>query len=508
MTDSMEPASALSGQSPAANLSTLTETQGSIERSLDDLLANLPQDFDAAAAHAAVALELRPQPELMRALQLLARPGRAQPLRGELLRKLVLLRLLVDKHLQALNRSSCIEPRSLRVASRSITTLIELVSALRNEFGTRILDLNHHDSQQFNGLMRALMPATDRLNSYGLLISMLEPLAREAVAGRAGRIVYLNQHEAALLTAALNRGNEAGPAGRVILDTVALRCDLQEALGEWNGLAESASAHDDSSHEQDSKRENRRKKILARLSVGMSIYNVLLERIQYQQSATLSQGDKASFDRISSAQRLLFAVYSQVLGVVRNPDPVTEQEDDEVDSALDHLFSEAAAAEENVLEDHTEEKIYLEALTRMRDEEQGYGDVTMTAGIDPRKRRRRRNILLACTAFLAIMSAGVNISLLGTGSPAPNLVLDELAAAMPLETATRMGPAMYAVIPVFNWNAMDLEERTRRVDLLGELAAARGLHTLILVDESRTDLAHWSRAEGAVLTPAGSALAM
>jgi hypothetical protein len=77
---------------------------------------------------------------------------------------------------------------------------------------------------------------------------------------------------------------------------------------------------------------------------------------------------------------------------------------------------------------------------------------------------------------------------------------------MPLDTAARMGPAMYAEIPAFNWNAMDVEERTRRVDLLGELAAERGFHTVILVDESRTDLAYWSREDGAVLTPAGAAI--
>ncbi len=77
---------------------------------------------------------------------------------------------------------------------------------------------------------------------------------------------------------------------------------------------------------------------------------------------------------------------------------------------------------------------------------------------------------------------------------------------MPLDKAAIMGPAMYAEIPAFNWNAMDLEERTRRVDLMGELAAERGFHTVILVDESRMDLAHWSREAGAVLTPAGSAL--
>jgi hypothetical protein len=57
------------------------------------------------------------------------------------------------------------------------------------------------------------MPATDRLNSYGLLISMLEPLAREAAAGRAGKIVYLKRHEADLFTAALNPDKEMGPAG-------------------------------------------------------------------------------------------------------------------------------------------------------------------------------------------------------------------------------------------------------------------------------------------------------
>ncbi|MCZ6650005.1 MAG: hypothetical protein O7D35_04990 [Acidobacteria bacterium] len=506
-TDSpIEPAGSASAKSPAAIVCPLTETQARVESSLDELIANLPEDPEAATAHTAVALELRPQPELLRALHLLARPGTAQPLRGELLRKLVLLSLLVDKHLRELTRSSCIEPHSLGVASRSITTLIELVSALRQEFGTRILELHHHDSQQFNGLLRALMPATDRLHSYGLLISMLEPLAREAAAGRADKIVYLQRHEADLFTSALNRDHETGPAGRVILDTVALRCGLQEALEEWNELAQSAPAHPDSPHQQDSKRESRRQEMLARLRVGMSIYNVLLERIQYQQSATLSQGDKASFDHISSAQRLLFAVYSQIVGVVRNPDPINQQREDEVDSALQDFFTEAAAAEENASESQTEEEVYLEALTRMRDEEQGHAQVTMTTGIDPRKQRRRRQILLAATAFLAVIAVGVNIALWKTGSHAHEPILDEFAAAMPLDTAARMGPAMYAEIPAFNWNAMDLEERTRRVDLLGELAAARGFHAVILVDESRTDLAHWSREDGAVLTPAGSAL--
>lgn len=46
----------------------------------------------------------------------------------------------------------------------------------------------------------------------------------------------------------------------------------------------------------------------------------------------------------------------------------------------DHRFADATAAEADAPSDQTEEEVYLEALTRIRDEEQGYGAVLTPAG--------------------------------------------------------------------------------------------------------------------------------
>jgi len=147
---STDPIPVITDQRPAqaATLCPLTQTQQQVEAALDRLLADLPEDAEAAEAHAAVELKLRPQPELMRALILMARPGAAQPLLTGMVRKLVLLRLLVDTHLRNLTSTSSIEPANLRAVSRSLTTLIELVSALRHEFGTHVLELQHRDAQR------------------------------------------------------------------------------------------------------------------------------------------------------------------------------------------------------------------------------------------------------------------------------------------------------------------------------------------------------------------------
>jgi hypothetical protein len=488
----------------------LTQTQEQIETDLDRLLADLPEDAAAAEAHAAVELKLRPQPEMMRALALLAHPGTAQPLCKQMVRKLVQLRLLVDTHLRNLTSSSFIEPTDLRAVSRSIVTLIELVSALRHEFGNQALDLQHRDGQQFNGLNRALMPATDRLHSYGLLASMLEPMARAASEGTIHQITKLKKQEAALFVAAVEPGNERGAAGRVILDTLALRCSMQSDLEAWQALPDPVdSAGEPTLEALDAGQvlpvlAGRHREILERLQMDMAIYNVLLERIQYQQSATLVQGDKVAFTEISSAQRLLFSAYSQIAGVVRAPLPAPEQQETDVDSALDDLFQVGIESEHPGEQIQSEEEVYLEALTEMRDTQRGQTTATMAAGVDPRKLRRRRRLLMATAVVLALVAAAVNVSLLSTPQVSPPPALDVFAPAMPLGVAAPVGPVIYAQIPAFNWNAMSVEEREKRVALLGQLAADKGFDVVLLVNESKTDLARWSTADGVTLAPAST----
>jgi hypothetical protein len=491
----------------------LTMTQQQVESNLDSLLTDLPEDAAAAEAHAAVALKLRPQPELMRALSLLARRGAAQPLLAQMVRKLVLLRLLVDTHLLNLTSSSNIEPTNLRAVSRSISTLVELVSALRLEFGTQLLDLQPRDAQQFNGLARALMPATDRLHSYGLLASMLEPLARAACDGSIRQVTHLKNREVERFTAGVQPGHEKGPAGRVILDTLALRCGMQADLESWQALPEpdpipaAPGSDQNRDHGELPQLTGRHRELMERLQLEMSIYNVLLERIQYQQSATLASGDKAAFDEISSAQRILFSVYSQVAGVVRDPVPHHLQRDGDLETALDDLFDEVMESERNGEQIQSEEEVYLEALTEMRDAQRAEPSARMSAGVDPRKLRRRRQLLMVTAVVLAMVAAAVNYTLYSSPVVTPAPKLDVFAPAMPLDVAVPLGPVMYAEIPAFNWNSMSVEERGKRVALLGQLAQDKGFDAVLLVDESKTGLARWSRADGVTLAPASAVAA-
>jgi hypothetical protein len=73
--------------------------------------------------------------------------------------------------------------------------------------------------------------------------------------------------------------------------------------------------------------------------------------------------------------------------------------------------------------------------------------------------------------------------------------------------AVPVGPAMYAEIPAFNWNAMSVVEREKRVALLGQLAQDKGFDVVLLVDESKTGLARWSAADGVTLAPASAVAA-
>ena len=497
-----------------------------IQANLDRLLANLPKDPSEAQALAVKVLGLMPPAKLLGALQLIVNEGTAPPIRTELARKLVLLRLLVDAELRNLNGSSCIELQSLHLMSLSITALIERISSLRQEFGWQTLQLNQHDQLKLDKLQRELMPATDRLNSYSVLLSMLEPLARAAAAGRIGEIPYLKSNEAAMFMAALSPENEKGASGRVVIDAAALRCRIQQDLEAWEQLLEAEPdesadteagepaaraalpeqpANEDELAVVDDRKAaaaSHRRDMLERLRLDMSVYNILLERLQYQQTVTIAAGDKVAADAIYTTQRALFPVFSKLAAAVRNPTRQSKKKDDEAATARERMFQDAEEAEKNARPSETKEEIYLEALTEMRDAKKAKPAVLVPVS-DKKHERRRRTILLGIAGVLAVVAGAVNLALWDFTSAPLDLALDQFSPAVPLHVAVPIGPAMYAEIRSFNWSVMGAEERSSRIALLGQLAQDRGFDAVYLVDENKTELARWTRGGGVKFAPGG-----
>lgn len=457
----------------------LARQQRAIEANLDRLLADLPESPSEILKRATQVLGLTPPRELPDALELLVNTEAAPPLRTELARSLVLLRLLVDEEMRNMTGSCVIRPQFFGEMSLSITALIERANSLREEFGWNTLELNSHEAQRLDRLQRTLMPATDRLHSYGLLLSMVEDVVRAAADGTIDEIRHLREDEASMFRAALSPDNDQGRIGRVLIDAVALRCRIQQDLEDHERLLEA---------EPD---EGRRREVLERLRLDMAVYNVVLERLQYQQSVTLAGGDKEASSTIFGVQRALFAVYSRAAACVRNPTRRTGERDLAAVAARERLFQEAAEADKSADAVPTNHELYLEALKAMQGRDSAQPAASLPAA-DMKRESRRPAILMGVAGVLAAVAATVNIALWETKSTPPDLSVEQFDSAMPLETAAPLGPVMVAKVPSSEWNAMDAEERSMRVGMLGRMAKQKGFAGVYLADESGTELALWT----------------
>jgi len=68
---------------------------------------------------------------------------------------------------------------------------------------------------------------------------------------------------------------------------------------------------------------------------------------------------------------------------------------------------------------------------------------------------------------------------------------------MPVQQVMPVGRALYSQVSTFLWEGMDATERRSKVDELGRLARGQGYQAIVLVDESRKELARWSVTSGA-----------
>jgi len=242
--------------------------------------------------------------------------------------------------------------------------------------------------------------------------------------------------------------------------------------------------------------------LLVRLARDKTAHHVIAGRLQKQQDTALLANLTEYAESLRRTQQNLFGAYRELKAALNVTAPGASGEAD-----LELLLKECAAQDALADSQHasrvTEDELYLDALKGVgKSDTKTRSKPLFAPTYDAKRERTRIRVLSTVAAVLFAACVGVWGSRLGGAKDPLAVPVTEMSDTLILDDSYSVGPMMYAVVSHWSWDGMSNEERLGSVRALGLSAANHGYETVYLVDESRNELAVWSKADGARLTGA------
>ena len=458
------------------------------EDKLDRILSDMPEGRLDAQRRIAEALGSTPKPVLLHAVVRLADENAGPAVRTGLGRKIVIYRIMVDLLVRDLTETK-FDPDLIQKAAPGMPGLPALIGAPRKEVNWLGNKLAPRDRETLQRLCKEVLPGTEIVNAYAVLVPMLDRMIQAARSGSIRSVAHVSEQEATLFEAALATSGTQPVPCQVWLEAAALGAGMSEDLQAWievrraavraMGVGHDVAAEEGSPAPAD---DEARSALLQKLRSHVPAYNILVERLQRQQDTARASGQAEVARKTAAVQRALFSVYLRLAAVARNTDAPL---DDEAGPPSEEVRSE------------TTEDIYIDALTMRLFRRSGTTDLI--------GEQRQKKILISVAAGLGVMAITVNaIFFLQDRNPAFDMPSPgELAPVMKVQDSIPMGPVMFSQVPSADWNGLSESEKVRRMEDLGRVAGSHGFDRVLVLDESAQMLGHSDGVAGPELVKAG-----
>jgi len=478
-----------------------------LERQINQVLSGMPDSRLEAQRLMADVFGKTPSAEILHGVMQLAESSDKSEIQTDLERQVILMRLLVDLEIHGLTRPGALDRLTLDGASLRLPEMIHRVEEFRRTSEWNPPERGPTELTRLKKLRKALMPELTELQAFAVVIPRVMHLATAAREARLDGICFLAKKEADLFRRTFSEASDTCP-DRLLLYAAALRWAIQNDLHTWSEIPPSERNLDSSDGGVDSrnnglaKAESSPPVTLQDLKLELTAYHVLSKRLQAAQDTARSTGQDDLAQDLSATQQALFALYLQRTAAVRDPLGAALDEDDpaaaEAQARLLQKIQEAEEASATSGKPGKEE-VLLEALTALRDGRMHHPEAKLPAGARSIQRERlRRRVLIGVTAMLTVLAMAVNVLLLMRGGQATPIEIQvgEFAAAMPLNTVISLGSTMFSEVSASTWESLPEEERVQRLQELGSLAREKGFKRVLLLDDSKNELARWSARDG------------
>jgi len=466
---------------PSDGLASLPARIGKIRSVLDGILSGSTATMLDLKRRIAQELAIDPKPEALQALSAIR--DISDPRGRELGSRAALVHLALDASLREVWDADETDPATLRRGLDLIPDLLALTAKAEAAFVQAIGTVDRVERQTISRLHASLRLPEQPLLAALVVVPEIERLAQAARSGSLGEVAPGLAPEEVNAIVAVSRVVPAGAArpDRAYVDAIALRVVIERDVAAWRSLPPEDGA--------DEAGTAARRQLRSRLEAERTAHQVVSPRLDALRSERYAarRVPELTLDR---ARRSLFTAYvalSQALaGELSEAEEVVRERILEAEQAAAAVDAERAATQ-GLLRD----------ATARADQPAAAVETLPPDAADLARERKRRKLLVAVAACLVPVALGANVIYYGgrraSRAPAP----DFLSAAMPVQQVMPVGRALYSQVSTFLWEGMDATERRSKVDELGRLARGQGYQAIVLVDESRKELARWSVTSGA-----------
>jgi hypothetical protein len=481
---------------PSPLESSLTELRGQI----DLVLESLPEGPAEARRVVTREFGIDPRPKELQAISRLANDPFNDASLRELACTALALRILAERGVQELFDSSELALERIGRSALLMSGLLDTVDTLETEVRSRIEVLGPAERNFVLEVVEALQPAAEPLVAGTVIAPRLLALVHAAQRGDPRAVVpSLTDEEVELLADSVSRDPrdpERNGVGRPGVNAVVMRTIIDDDLASWERIRSSDVA--------ETGNDARREAVLNRLKRDRTAYRFVSRHLQQRQDTALLAGLQEFAEQLRRMQRDLFSTYLKLAPVLNSATVTTTDADtsDEPDAAaeLDRLMRACqlsdAIAEVRRDGEVTNEEIYLNALKKMDDPDAIETIIEHDPGRAAREKRRlgilysiAAVLLAACAVVYGLRFTRERIDL--------NVPPSEMPAQLELISAMSVGPMMHAQVSHWTWDDLDESGRRKAVEQLGISAFERGFETVYLTDENETQLAVWTKLDGA-----------
>ena len=476
-----------------------TDLHDLVTLQIESLLENLSSSSLEARRQITRELHIEPRPEELQSIVRIAEDESTQPLRKELPRRLLAIRVLALRETARLYEMTPLQPESVEKLARLFPDLLEEARKMESMLGDAIAvesGLSIDDRDYLMKIGRAFACSREELVAASQLACRLATLSRAVIEGDlATQTPTLKAPDQMALAVSIN-GDEDGALSRGVIDTLAMRSLIDIQLTRWSQMGLPS--------EDDEPLRAKRDSLLEEMRRARICIESLADRLQRSQDEALVAGVQSLAEECRAAGRGLFSVKLRLAKVLRAPyeDESTEQaEAEEIDSIEkmigDSLASEAS--EKAAPRAQSEEEVYLGALQEMRDKRKRVASERPNEGMLRLKRdRRRMRIMVASAVVLGVASAIVNFVVLAPESNSP--IAPPVTELSPHSNASRVeaaGPVLFTHVK--DWNGLDETERKSQVEKIGSMVGPEGFTGMLIVDEYGEIAGAWHEDSGAAL---------
>jgi hypothetical protein len=476
-----------------------TDLHDLVTLQIESLLENLSSSSLEARRQITRELHIEPRPEELQSIVRIAEDESTQPLRGEIPRRLLAVRVLALREATKLYEMSPLRPESVEKLARLFPDLLEEARKMESMLGDSVAvesGLSIDDRDYLMKIGRAFVCSREELVAASQLASRLATLSRAVIEGDLEiHTPSLKASDRMALAASIN-GDEDGTLSRRVIDALAMRSLIDGQLIRWSQMGLPS--------EDETLRRAQRDALLEQMRRARICIESLADRLQKSQDEALVAGVQSLAEECRAAGRGLFSVKLRLAKVLRAPydDVSAEQaEAEEIDSIEkmigDSLASEAS--EKGVPRAQSEEEVYLGALQEMRDKRKKVAGERPNESVLRLKRdRRRMRIMVASVFVLAIVSAIVNFVVLAPESTGP--IAPPVTELSPHSNASRVeaaGPVLFTHVK--DWNGLDETTRKSQVEKIGSMVGPDGFTGMLIIDEYGEIAGAWHEDSGAAL---------